>query len=130
MQGDERVRFCGECKKNVYNVAAMTREQATALLFGNETVCARFFRRADGTILTADCPVGAKKKLRRRIALGVGAGVAFAATGAMAAAAPTMGEAQMVQGATAIEIETAMGTVAPPAKTRPFVLDEQKSKRK
>ena len=25
MKGDDRVRFCGECQKNVYNLSAMTR---------------------------------------------------------------------------------------------------------
>jgi hypothetical protein len=37
----------------------MTRHQAEALLREKEgQLCARVFRRADGTILTGNCPVG------------------------------------------------------------------------
>jgi hypothetical protein len=63
MTGDERVRFCGRCEKNVYDLSALTAAQAEALLRENsESRCVRFFRRSDGTILTSDCPVGGKRK--------------------------------------------------------------------
>lgn len=59
MIGDERVRFCGQCNLNVYNLSAMTRPQAENLIAGSEDrLCVRFYRRADGSILTQDCPVG------------------------------------------------------------------------
>lgn len=59
MLGNERKRFCGECKLNVYNLSGMTKYDAENLLFASEgRVCVRYFRRSDGTILTADCPVG------------------------------------------------------------------------
>jgi hypothetical protein len=82
MKGDDRVRFCGHCEKNVYNLSTMTREQAEELIAEKEgNLCARFYRRADGTILTADCPVGVRKKRVRRLALvGVGAGALAAAS--------------------------------------------------
>ena len=84
MLGDERVRFCVSCEKNVYNLSAMPREDAERLLqerVGKE-LCVRFYQRADGTLLTEDCPVGVKKKRRKKLALAVaGAGaMAFAAT--------------------------------------------------
>lgn len=67
MQGDDRVRFCGQCEKSVYNVSAMTRAEAEALLQGPADLpCVRFYQRTDGTILTADCPVGVVRKLRLR----------------------------------------------------------------
>jgi hypothetical protein len=82
MLGDERVRFCLGCEKNVYNLSALPKEEAEALLharLGNE-LCVRFYQRADGTILTSDCPVGVKKKQRKKLALAVaGAGVMAAA---------------------------------------------------
>lgn len=82
MQGDDRVRFCGQCEKNVYNLSAMTRDEAEALLASKgETPCVRFYRRPDGTVLTADCPVGVRKKRIKRIA-SVSAGLALAATAA------------------------------------------------
>ena len=66
MEGNDRVRFCAECKKNVFNLSAMTRRDAEALLNKtNGNLCARLYRRADGTILTEDCPVGLNVKIAR-----------------------------------------------------------------
>ncbi len=73
MKGNEQVRFCAECQLNVYNLSGMTRRQAEAVVRQTEgRLCARFYRRADGTILTRDCPVGLRA-LRRRTARIVGA---------------------------------------------------------
>ncbi|GJQ30058.1 MAG: hypothetical protein HBSAPP03_19420 [Phycisphaerae bacterium] len=59
MDGDDRVRRCGQCDKYVYNVTAMTRDEAERLIVAREgRACLRLYRRADGTVLTADCPVG------------------------------------------------------------------------
>ena len=59
MLGNDLVRFCGQCNKNVYNLSAMTREQAEGLIRRMEgNLCARYYMRSDGTILTSDCPVG------------------------------------------------------------------------
>lgn len=69
MTGDDRVRHCGGCRKNVYNLSAMSRREAENLVRTTECrLCVRFFRRADGTVLTADCPVGLAA-VRRRLAL-------------------------------------------------------------
>ena len=67
MIGDERVRFCGQCELNVYNLSAMTKAQAENLIVRTEgRLCVRFFRRKDGSILTQDCPVGLRA-LRQRL---------------------------------------------------------------
>ena len=59
MTGDERVRSCGACQKQVFNLSAMTRDEAQALIVEKAgTLCVRYFRRADGTIMLADCKVG------------------------------------------------------------------------
>lgn len=59
MEGDEQVRFCKECKLNVYNLSAMTSSAAEKLILEKEgKLCARIFRRSDGTIITENCPVG------------------------------------------------------------------------
>jgi hypothetical protein len=70
MYGNERKRFCGECKLNVYNLSGMTKYDAENLLSVSEgRLCVRYFERNDGTILTADCPVGwAKVKQRLSVA--------------------------------------------------------------
>ena len=68
MTGYERVRFCGQCKLHVYNLSGMTRDEAENLLTKTEgSVCVRLFKRADGTVITRDCPVGLAA-LRRRVA--------------------------------------------------------------
>jgi hypothetical protein len=82
MEGDERVRFCWRCEKNVYNLTAMTREEAEQLVFAREgQMCARFYRRADGTILTADCPPGRRRKRRLRSLLAGAVAALLAALG-------------------------------------------------
>ncbi len=54
--GDGRVRFCGQCRQNVYNVEAMSRGEARRLIAAREgRVCVRILRRPDGTVVTADC---------------------------------------------------------------------------
>ena len=76
MEGDERVRHCAVCSLNVYNFAGMTREEVRALLArGEGRVCAKLYRRADGTVLTRDCPTGLRA-LRRRASRAAAAMVA------------------------------------------------------
>lgn len=66
MIGDERVRFCGQCNLNVYNISAMTKQDAERLITQAEgRLCIRYYRRTDGTILTNNCPVGLRALKRR-----------------------------------------------------------------
>lgn len=61
-----RARFCGSCEKNVYDLSSMTRTDALALIERHEgKCCVRFYKRADGTVLTDDCPVGFKAALKK-----------------------------------------------------------------
>ena len=58
MDGDDRKRFCSRCEKHVYNIAEMTEQEALQLIGnGERAICARIFRRPDGTIVTSQCPV-------------------------------------------------------------------------
>jgi hypothetical protein len=67
MAGDDRVRFCDQCNLNVYNLAELTAKETQKLILSSGgRVCGRLFRRADGTVLTKDCPVGLKA-MRTRI---------------------------------------------------------------
>jgi len=67
MSGDKEARFCDQCQLHVYNISEMTRERVEELLAVKEgRICARLFRRADGTVLTKDCPVGLRA-IRRRM---------------------------------------------------------------
>lgn len=78
MKGDDKVRFCLGCRLNVYNLSAMDVEEAAELIAGRDgRLCASFYRRQDGTILTQDCPEGVEHRNRRRAmvrAVGVAAG--------------------------------------------------------
>lgn len=73
MRGDERARFCARCKLNVYNLSELTDDEVDDLVLRTEgRLCARFFRRDDGTVLTQDCPVGRFRKIARRAAVVAG----------------------------------------------------------
>ncbi len=68
MKGDDRTRFCSQCKLNVYNLSDMTSKDAAKLVSENEgRLCVRYYQRRDGTVLTRDCPVGIRL-IRRTIA--------------------------------------------------------------
>ncbi len=68
MTGNDQVRFCSLCQLNVYNLSGMSQAEAETLVMQNEgRLCVRFFKRADGTLLTRDCPVGLRAMHRRRL---------------------------------------------------------------
>src|SRR5438309_12073962 len=66
MKGEGAARFCGECNKHVYDLSGMERAAVEKLVRETEgRLCVRFYKRADGTLLTADCPVGLAARARR-----------------------------------------------------------------
>lgn len=68
MKGDDRVRFCDACGKHVYNIAAIpTQESLEAIQEAEGRLCVRLHRRRDGTVITADCPVGLREAAARRL---------------------------------------------------------------
>src|SRR5262245_24545285 len=83
MSGDERTRRCALCSLDVYDLSQMTRAEAETLLAERTgRTCVRLWRRADGTVITADCPVGVRaawRKVRWAAAAVLAAGVAAAA---------------------------------------------------
>jgi hypothetical protein len=133
MTGDERVRHCASCKKDVFNLSDMTREQAERLIIEKHgDLCARYYQRADGTILLADCSVGIRQKRNTRV---LAAGAAMLLAGSTGAASflrlshrqaapaphlddePTMGRMAVVQPEPPPpppEAEAVMGDVAAP----------------
>jgi hypothetical protein len=122
MQGDDRVRHCSHCSKNVYNLSALPSAEAAALLREREgSMCIRFYRRADGTTITSDCPVGVRRRRRRRAAAGAVAAGAFAASAfsalfggtAQPTSSPVMGSAAPPQ------VQLPPAPQPPPAVRRP-----------
>jgi hypothetical protein len=84
MPGGERVRSCEHCRKKVYNLSAMTATEAADLVRKAEgKICVRCYQRADGTMLTQDCPVGVARvraRVSRAAAAACGVLVAFGAS--------------------------------------------------
>ncbi len=93
MRGDDRVRHCNDCNKNVFNLSAMPEAEAADLLAENHSgeLCVRFYRRTDGTLMTSDC--GTSQRAQVRQAWRKLPGVAGMAVLALSAAACSAGEA-------------------------------------
>lgn len=73
MTGDERVRFCTQCSLHVYNISEMTAGEVRSLIADSGgRFCGRLYRRADGTVITRDCPTGLRA-VRRRASRAAGA---------------------------------------------------------
>jgi hypothetical protein len=66
MAGDDRVRYCPQCKLNVYNFSKLSTAEIGLIVAAREgRLCARFYQRSDGTMLTQNCPVGIRGALLR-----------------------------------------------------------------
>lgn len=76
MSGSARARFCSQCELHVYDISQLSRKEAVALIASTQDrICARIYRRSDGTILTRDCPIGLRA-WRRRVSRIAGAALA------------------------------------------------------
>lgn len=77
MNGDKRMRSCDMCELNVYNISEMTEKEVRQLVMDStERICARVYRRADGTVMTKDCPAGLRA-YRKRAARYAGAALSI-----------------------------------------------------
>ena len=85
MIGNDRTRYCGECKLNVFNLSGMSRAEAENLIMNAEgRLCVRFYKRADGSVITQDCPVGwARVRQRTRAYVTAVASLIFTFLGAL-----------------------------------------------
>jgi hypothetical protein len=71
MSGNDQVRLCHLCNKNVYNISDMTMVEAEQLIRDSQqSPCVRLYRRKDGTVLTDNCPMGLRQ-LRRHAVLAI-----------------------------------------------------------
>ena len=94
MEGDDRKRFCSRCEKHVYDLSQISQLEALQLIGdGNPNVCARVFRRPDGTIVTSQCLAVGKKAIGRRFQFSIATLVAFlTSSAALFASAPWIGK--------------------------------------
>ncbi len=66
--GNDRVRYCGDCKLNVYNLTAMKPAEIDALVRRTSgRLCGQLYVRPDRTATLRDCATGRAGVLRRRI---------------------------------------------------------------
>lgn len=75
MPGGDAVRHCGTCRKNVYNLSAMSEAEVDELLASAEERCVRFYYRPDGTIVSSRCSDG-RRVASASAALGIAASLA------------------------------------------------------
>ena len=122
MRGDERTRFCEACGLHVHNVAAMTSPEVYRLLARPGRTCARLYRRADGTLITGDCPVG-RRVVRRQRAVMAAALLAFwaASEHAVARAWTAVGGRPDVVGAVAERIHAWAQPIIDGVPSEPYV---------
>jgi hypothetical protein len=121
MTGDARVRHCVSCDKQVFDLSEMTTVEAESLLSRDGPLaCVRLHRRADGTVITSDCPVGKTKKRRRRW-LAAGAAVAGSVMAAAAGVVTqaTQGEPCVIQPNGPPAMMGAIAVMPPPATVTP-----------
>ncbi len=104
MIGDDRVRYCGSCEKNVFNLSAMTRDEAESLIIASGSkICVRMYKRTDGTVMTEDCTVGAKKKRRKRLAAALVGAAALGAAVSMSVKLKSAHDARRASDRTQLE---------------------------
>lgn len=126
MVGDERVRYCGQCSLHVYNLSGMTKREAEGLVANAEgRLCVRYYRRADGSILTRNCPVGLRA-LKQRVSRIAGAALSavigfFAGFGLNFGLTPLPTRHVMGTMAAPAEKEYTLGDVAVPEPMPPVV---------
>lgn len=120
MTGNDRVRHCGSCDLDVFNLSGMTRKEAQQLLAGTGRVCIRLFKRFDGTVITQDCPT-AIARARRRVASAIAMAVSLAgvslfglsATAAMTRMKTGAGSGEGIFASPTIRAITALFTAQP-----------------
>jgi len=119
MIGDDRVRHCSQCNLDVYNFAALSDLEIERLIANRQgPLCARIYRRADGTVLTQNCPVGFRARVRKvsRIA---GAALSAAMSLGVAAAQtqnenpPAVVQMQKGRSSIAVHVIDATGEILP-----------------
>ncbi len=68
LTGNDKIRYCGRCKLNVYNLAEMGKDEVESLVRTTQCrLCGRLYLRGDRTASLRDCPQGRAGKLRRRL---------------------------------------------------------------
>src|SRR5258708_33231425 len=66
--GNDRIRYCGKCTLNVYNLADMEPQEVEAIVRKTEgRLCGRLYLRGDRTASLRDCPSTARRIFIKRV---------------------------------------------------------------
>jgi hypothetical protein len=104
MPGTDKVRHCPECQLNVYDFSVMTQFEINQIVAARTgRLCARFYQRSDGTMLTENCPVGSHGGILKA------SHIAAAALAALVTIAPAKTSAVPSQnGASSMQMQSAL----------------------
>lgn len=113
MRGGDRSRHCSQCDRAVYNISGLTSAEVSDLIRNRQDrVCVRLHRRADGTVITRDCPKGLRDY---RIRVAKFAGSVFAAIIGLFSVnfgqRQPVGDSQGIRSETSINVARIEGTV-------------------
>lgn len=113
MRGTDAVRWCGRCRRDVYDLACMTQDEITALFARAEQMpCVRLRKRRDGRVVTANCP---KASRTNRIARVITAGALCGAAAGIAASTPMTGMPRLGGARQAEHVDTLISSPRWPA---------------
>ena len=69
LAGDDRIRYCGQCKLNVYNFAIMSRREIEDVVRKTEgRLCGQLYLRGDRTVTAKNCPSTRTRTILKRAA--------------------------------------------------------------
>jgi hypothetical protein len=118
MVGNERIRHCPQCKLDVYNFSALTRAEVEGIVLQHEgRLCARYYQRSDGTMMTRNCPERFRVVMQRVFRFASAALAAVMSTGPVMATStftkhdPTLLQIQPAQTVLALQVVDVMGAV-------------------
>jgi len=119
MPGDERVRHCSQCNLDVYNFSEMSQAEITQLVkMRTGRLCARFYRRADGTMIERNCGAAERSAVSRSplfAAAALSALVAIAPGEVRAAQEPVSQVSSQAKDRSTIIVRDPVGAVIPGA---------------
>jgi hypothetical protein len=123
MIGDDRRRFCRECRKAVTDLSAMTDGEARDFLAANPGSCVRYTRNTSGAVAhKAPCETVARRIARRRAGALVALGTALWSTAAIAAPEADQAPGWWTWVETRVhEIAQKVGIVAAPVEVPPLM---------
>lgn len=80
MTGDDKIRFCGQCKKSVHNLSTLPPNEVAQVISKikkKERACVLMYRRPDGSVIMDNCPIVLRKARDRIRAIYVAVLLAF-----------------------------------------------------